>query len=89
MPEEIRIAVEPYNSDDILGQSKLYDKVVKENMQKVLPMIVKDILGIRIVYREDLPESVQHTKETVPDQLSKITDDTGKTYILSCFNTIT
>ncbi|WP_316811477.1 hypothetical protein [Pedobacter heparinus] len=64
------------------GQSKLIDKIVKENMDKVLPMVVEKILGIQIVCREDLPESLQHTKETVPDQLSKITDATGKTYII-------
>jgi predicted transposase/invertase (TIGR01784 family) len=77
MPEQ-----EDYKLGDITGQSKLFDKIVKENMDKVLPMVVKKILGIQIVSREDLPESLQHTKETVPDQLSKVTDDTGKTYIL-------
>jgi len=35
-----------------------------------------------IISRENLPESLQHTRETVPDQLSKITDDKGETYIL-------
>jgi hypothetical protein len=77
MPEQ-----EDYKLGDITRQSKLYDKIVKENMQKVLPTLVKDILGINIISRADLPESIQHTKETVPDQLSKVTDDTGKTYIL-------
>lgn len=42
-------------------------------MHKVLPRLVRDILGIDIVTQEDLPKSLQHTKETVPDQLSKIT----------------
>lgn len=51
-------------------------------MREVLPIIIKEILGIQIISRVDLPESLQHTKETVPDQLSKITDSTGKTYIL-------
>ncbi|WP_316814249.1 hypothetical protein [Pedobacter heparinus] len=69
-------------ADYLKGQSKLIDKIVKENMDKVLPMVVEKILGIQIVSREDLPESLQHTKETVPDQLSKITDATGKTYII-------
>lgn len=51
-------------------------------MREVLPMLVKDILGINITNREDLPESLQHTRERSPDQLSKITDDHGETYIL-------
>jgi len=63
-------------------QPKLYDLIVKENMREVLPTVVKDILGIEIVAREDLPESLQHTKETVPDQLSRVTDVNGDTFIL-------
>lgn len=83
MPKEkSNNAVETNSSNDISGQSKLYDKIIKENMREVLPIVVKDILGINMTSREDLPESLQHTKETVPDQLSKITDDKGQTYIL-------
>jgi len=83
MPGEgTSIAVDTNHSDDISGQSKLYDKIVKENMREILPVIIKEILGIDIVVKEDLPESLQHTKEKVPDQLSKVTDRTGKTYIL-------
>lgn len=70
------------NYNDRIMQPKLYDLIVKENMREVLPTVVRDILGIEIVTREDLPESLQHTKETVPDQLSKITDNTGATFIL-------
>ena len=70
------------NSYYIAGQFKLYDKIIKENIREVLPVLVKEILGINIISREDLPESLQHTRETVPDQLSKITDDKGETYIL-------
>ncbi len=63
-------------------QPRLYDRIIKENMREVLPAVIRDILGIQIVTREDLPESLQHTRETVPDQLSKVTDHTGKTFIL-------
>lgn len=68
--------------DKVPEQSKLYDKIIRENMQEVLPVLVKEILGIDIILRDDLPESLQHTKETVPDQLSKVTDSAGETYIL-------
>ena len=71
-----------YTTGDLPAQSKLYDKIVKENMLKVLPELVKNVLGINVMHREDLSESLQHTKETVPDQLSKITDDKGNTFIL-------
>lgn len=70
------------HKSDIPAQSKLYDKIVKENMQKVLPVLVKDILDLNIVAQEDLQESLQHTTETIPDQLSKVTDSNGNTYIL-------
>lgn len=70
------------NHSDRISESKLYDKIVRENMRGVLPILEKDILGINIISRVDLPESLLHTKETVPDQLCKVTDDTGKTYIL-------
>jgi predicted transposase/invertase (TIGR01784 family) len=76
------MAEQTTNSGGIAGQSKLYDKIIKENIREVLPVLVKEILGINIISREDLPESLQHTRETVPDQLSKITDDKGETYIL-------
>lgn len=82
MSEQQDFTTEYLTMDNLKGQSKLYDRIVKENMNKVLPMIVKKILGIQIVSREDLPESLQHTKETVPDQLSKVTDAMGRTYIL-------
>lgn len=51
-------------------------------MQKVLPALINDLLGIKIIDREDLPESIQYTNEVIPDQLSKITDSQGGTYIL-------
>lgn len=73
---------EPDVQINLPAQSRLYDKIVKENMRQVLPIVIRDILGIDIVAREDLAEAVQHTKETIPDQLSKVTDHTGKTYIL-------
>ena len=48
--------------NDIPVQPKQYDKIVKENMQKVLPVLVKDILNIDIVAQEELSESLQHTR---------------------------
>ncbi|EDM35021.1 hypothetical protein PBAL39_08080 [Pedobacter sp. BAL39] len=71
-----------YNNDNILSQAKLYDKIVKENIHKVLPELIRDILGIVIAKQEDLQESLQYTTERIPDQLCKITDIQGNTYIL-------
>jgi hypothetical protein len=69
-------------TDDILKDKKLYDRIIKENAHKFSPEFTKKILGLNIIAREDLQESLQHTNETISDQLSKVTDDTGNTFIL-------
>lgn len=70
------------NGDGILLQSKMYDKILRENMKKVLPDLIRDVLKIDLFRREELSDSLQHTNERFPDQLCKITDVQGNTYIL-------
>jgi len=69
-------------TEDILTDKKLYDKIIKENVHKFSKAFTREILGLDIVKSEDLQESLQHTNETISDQLSKVTDHTGETYIL-------
>ena len=69
-------------AEDLLNDSKLYDKIIKENAHKFSPEFTEKILGLNIVTRADLQESLQHTNEVVSDQMSKVTDDKGRTYIL-------
>lgn len=62
--------------------SSQYDKIIKENMNEAMPDILIGVLGIQAERAEDLAERIQHTKERIPDQLKKITDDSGETFVL-------
>lgn len=63
-------------------QSSQYDKILKENLEAIIPGLMENILNIRAVSSEELPDDVQHTKERKPDVLKKITDDQGEIYVL-------
>lgn len=63
-------------------QASQYDKIIKENLEITLPVIIRDVLGLDILVSEELPDDVQHTKERKPDALKKITDAAGNTYVL-------
>jgi hypothetical protein len=59
-----------------------YDKIFKENMEAAWPGIMKHLLRIDAVHTEELPDSIQHTKEREPDVLKKITDRKGDSFVL-------
>jgi len=63
-------------------QSNQYDKIIKENLELTLPVIVREVLGLNIVSSEELPDDIQHTKERKPDALKRVTDSEGNTYVL-------
>ena len=63
-------------------QSKQFDKIFKENLEAALPGIMKYLLGIEVLETEELPDSIQHTKEREPDVLKKVTDRSGATFVL-------
>jgi hypothetical protein len=63
-------------------QANQYDKIIKENLELTLPVIVREILGLDIVRSEELPDDIQHTKERKPDALKKVTDSKDNTYVL-------
>ncbi|TDO20309.1 RpnC/YadD family protein [Pedobacter duraquae] len=70
------------NQDQNNRQANQYDKIIKENLEVTLPVIIRDVLGLDILLSEELPDDVQHTKERKPDALKKVTDTSGKTYVL-------
>ena len=49
-----------------------YDKIFQENLSKLLPLLIKDVLGMDIVHKEQLPTRVQHTQERAPDILERV-----------------
>lgn len=51
-------------------------------MEAALPGLIEHVLGINIVHSEEIPDDIQHTKERKPDLLKKVTDSTGKVFIL-------
>jgi hypothetical protein len=70
------------NRDHPRKQASQYDKIIKENLEVTLPVIIRDVLGLDILLSEELPDDVQHTKERKPDALKKVTDTAGNTYVL-------
>jgi hypothetical protein len=63
-------------------QINQYDKILQENIESALPGLIENVLHIHAVQSEELPDSVQHTKERKPDLLKKITDDKGNVFVL-------
>lgn len=63
-------------------QVSQYDKIIKENIEAVIPSLMQNVLGIIAVESEEIPDDIQHTKERKPDVLKKVTDNQGDTYIL-------
>lgn len=53
-------------------QASQYDKIFQENLEKLLPLLIKEVLGMDIVHREQLPTRVQHTQEREPDIFERI-----------------
>ncbi len=63
-------------------QSKQYDRIFKENIEAAIPGLMEILLGIRAIHSEELPDSLQHTKEREPDVLKKITTVKNESFIL-------
>ncbi|MCL4641316.1 MAG: hypothetical protein M5Z89_20125 [Olivibacter sp.] len=64
------------------SQANQYDKIFRENMEVVLPGIIKYLLKLDIIESEELPDDLQHTKESKPDLLKKVRDVSNKIYVL-------
>jgi hypothetical protein len=48
-------------------QAKQYDRIFKENLEPVLPGIMKHLLGMELPPNmEELPDSIQYTVEREP-----------------------
>ncbi len=63
-------------------QTHQYDKIIKENFDAVIPALIAKLLHIEVVNEEDIPNSLQYTKEREADFLKIITDAQGERYIL-------
>lgn len=45
-------------------QASQYDKIIKENLEVTLPVIVRDVLRLDIRISEELPDDIQHSTIT-------------------------
>lgn len=62
-------------------QAQQYDKVFKEIMEALLPPIIEKVLGLQLVTLEEIPDTLQHTKEREPDVFKLVRDDLGNTFV--------
>ncbi len=58
------------------------NKIFRENLEAIVPTLMENVLGIRAVRMEDLPDELQHTKERKPDVLRRVTNAGGETFVL-------
>jgi hypothetical protein len=63
-------------------EANRYDKIFKENLEAVTLALVEKVLGIAVASYQKLPLELQRTLERKPDQLLKITDQQGHTFLL-------
>ncbi|PRY41977.1 putative transposase/invertase (TIGR01784 family) [Spirosoma oryzae] len=63
-------------------QVNQYDKILRENLEAIIPGLLENVLGITAVESEELPDDLQHTKERKPDVLKKIVNETGDEFVL-------
>ena len=63
-------------------QSSRYDKIIRENLEVLIPSLIEKVLDIHPVLVEEIPDDIQRTKERKPDALKRVTDQDGQRFIL-------
>ncbi len=64
------------------SQANQYDKIVKENIEVFLPAFIQKVLGIQMLFFEDLPGDIQYTLERKPDVLKRVRNEQLDEFIL-------
>lgn len=59
-----------------------YDKIVKENIESIIPALMNSVLGFKVKESVIIKEKLQQTKEKEADALRIITDPNGQQFIL-------
>ncbi|MDJ1492471.1 hypothetical protein QNI19_05985 [Cytophagaceae bacterium DM2B3-1] len=59
-----------------------YDKIFKENLESVTLALIEKVLHIQVASYEKINADLQRTVERKPDQLLKVTNKEGKTFLL-------
>ncbi|MCA0230081.1 MAG: hypothetical protein LCH91_06420 [Bacteroidetes bacterium] len=63
-------------------EGNIYDKIVKENIESIIPALMNSVLGFKVIESVVIKEKLQHTKEKEADVLRIITDPSGRKFIL-------
>jgi hypothetical protein len=64
------------------NEANRYDKIFKENIEAVTPALVEKVLRIQVAKAEKIQTDLPKTLERKPDQLLRITDTSGDTFLL-------
>ncbi|WP_338871936.1 hypothetical protein WBJ53_26690 [Spirosoma sp. SC4-14] len=62
-------------------EANQYDKIVKENIESIIPTLMNSVLGFRVKEAVISKEKLQQTKEKEADALRIITDPAGQKFI--------
>lgn len=63
-------------------EGNLYDKIVKENIESIIPALMNSVLGFKVAKAEVIREKLQQTKEKEADALRIVTDPNRQKFIL-------
>jgi hypothetical protein len=63
-------------------EGNIYDKIVKENIESIIPALMNSVLGFKVSESVVIKEKLQQTKEKEADVLRIITDPSGRKFIL-------
>ena len=63
-------------------EGNIYDKIVKENIESIIPALMNSVLGFKVLDSTVIKEKLQQTKEKEADVLRIITDPSGGKFIL-------
>jgi hypothetical protein len=67
---------------DSKKEGNIYDKIVKENIESIIPALMNSVLGFKVLDSVVIKEKLQQTNEKEADVLRIITDPTGRKFIL-------
>jgi hypothetical protein len=63
-------------------EGNIYDKIVKENIESIIPALMNSVLGFKVMESVVIKEKLQQTKEKEADVLRIITDPSSRKFIL-------
>ena len=61
-----------------------YDKIFREVLKDIFPVVAQTLLGIPSGHYQPLPLDLQYTSEREADQLWEVTSAGGEPFVLHC-----